>query len=83
MDIFFSYAREDTDSVQGLFEALTEREKQVWVDWEGIPATAEWLAEIYSAIEASSSFVFVISPDSIASEMRATTNSISRSTTTA
>ena len=67
-DVFISYAREDKAFVTRLFDALVAQDRDVWVDWEGIPPTAEWLAEIYSAIEAADSFVFVISPDSIVSE---------------
>merc|ERR1712098_205296 len=38
-------------------------------DWQDIPPTADWLAEIYRGIEAADSFLFVISPDSVASEI--------------
>ena len=31
------------------------------------PPTADWLAEIYRGIEATNPFLFVISPDSVAS----------------
>ena len=34
---------------------------------EGVPPTAEWLQEVYRAIEACDTFVFVLSPDSVAS----------------
>ena len=30
---------------------------------------ADWLAEIYSGIEAADSFLFIISPDSVASKI--------------
>ena len=68
-DVFISYAREDKAFVKCLFEAFEAHGREVWVDWEGIPSTAEWLAEIYAAIEAADAFVFVISPDSVASEV--------------
>jgi WD40 repeat protein len=39
------------------------------VDWEGIPPTAEWLREIRGAIDGADGFLFVITPDSCASEV--------------
>ena len=52
-----------------LHDALVERQRDIWVDWEDIPLTADWLKEIFAAIEAANTFVFVISPDSVASEV--------------
>jgi len=66
-DVFISYSRADQDFVRRLYEALEKAGRGAWVDWEGIPPSAEWLAEIYGAIEAADSFVFVLSPDSVAS----------------
>jgi WD40 repeat protein len=66
-DIFISYAREDVAFVRQLHERLTEEGREVWVDWAGIPPSAEWLAEIRTAIDSAASFVFVISPDSVIS----------------
>jgi TIR domain/WD domain, G-beta repeat len=68
-DVFISYSRRDSEFVSGLNEALEKRDYDVWVDLENIPPTAEWLAEVYSGIEGSDVFVFVISPDSIASKV--------------
>ena len=39
------------------------------MDWEDIPPSAEWRAEIERAIEAADTFLCVLSPSSIASEM--------------
>ncbi len=66
-DAFISYGREDADFVHRLQEALKSREKSTWVDWEGIPPTAEWLQSVYAAIEQAEAFLFVISPDSVTS----------------
>jgi WD40 repeat protein len=68
-DVFISYAREDLEFVRALHQALREGERELWVDWEGIPPSAEWLREIYSAIEAAPSFIFVMSADSLASRV--------------
>ena len=67
-DVFLSYSRKDSDFARRLGEALAARDKEVWADWEDIPATAEWRGEIASGIDAADSFAFVISPDSLRSE---------------
>ena len=68
-EIFLSYAREDKAFVKRLYEALRRAGLESWVDWEGIPPSAEWFQEITSAIEAAQAFIFIISPDSVASEV--------------
>lgn len=67
-DVFVSYSRRDSELVKVLHERLTAEGREVWVDWEDIPPTADWLEEIKRAIEATDTFVFVISPDALASE---------------
>ncbi len=66
-DVFISYAREDRGFVEHLHRALAESGQQAWVDWEGIPASARWMAEVRAAIDAADAFCFVISPDSVES----------------
>lgn len=68
-DVFISYSRKDKTFVQTLHDALETHQRTTWVDWEGIPLSADWWAEIQAAIESSDTFVFVISPDSIISEV--------------
>jgi hypothetical protein len=68
-DIFISYSRRDQPFVRTLHARLAGDQRDVWVDWEDIPFSAEWLAEIQRAIEASDTVVFVLSPDSVASKM--------------
>src|SRR5687768_359354 len=68
-DVFISYSRKDQEFARRLHGALTAQGHDVWVDWEDIPLTAEWLKEIYRGIEEAGAFVFVISPDSLASEV--------------
>ncbi|MGH7846740.1 MAG: toll/interleukin-1 receptor domain-containing protein, partial [Candidatus Binatia bacterium] len=67
-DVFISYSRKHKEFVGRLHEALKQRERDTWVDWEGIPPSAEWQNEIYAAIDAAHSFVFVIGPDSVKSD---------------
>ena len=64
-DLFVSYSRKDKEFVRHLVDGLVGREKEVWVDWEDIAPTAEWMSEIELGIDASDSFAFVISPDSL------------------
>ena len=68
-DVFISYSRRDGEFVRRLYEALNANGRTCWVDWEGIPPSAKWMDEVRAAIDSSQAFVFVISPDSIASEI--------------
>ena len=68
-DVFISYSRRDIDFVRHLFDQLKARDREAWAAWQDIPPTADWLAEIYSGIEAANTFLFVSSPDSVASEI--------------
>ena len=70
-DVFLSYARENKDFAQRLCRALMSRDKDVWVDWQDIPPTADWLAEVERGIESADTFLFfpVLTPDSLESEV--------------
>lgn len=68
-DIFISYSRRDQDFVKGLVDFLVEDGREVWVDWESIPLTADWFEEIKAGIEGADAFLFIISPDSVRSEV--------------
>ena len=67
-DVFVSYSRADGAFVRELHAFLTERGKEVWVDWEDIPPGSQWEQDIDDNIDAADSFVFVISGSSLASE---------------
>ena len=67
-DAFLSYSRKDREAADGLAAALEERGKDVWLDVEDILAGADWRARIQRGIEACTAFVFLLSPDSLASE---------------
>jgi len=68
-DAMISYSRRDLPFVKQLHERLDAEGRDIWVDWEDIPKTAEWWDEIKDGIEKADNFVFVISPDSIESEV--------------
>ena len=66
-EVFISYSRKDKEFVHRLDEALKRRGREAWVDWEDIRPTEEWMQAIYGAIEGADTFVFVLTPDSVAS----------------
>ena len=68
-DVFLSYSRKDKAFVQSLHDALHREQREIWVDWQAIPLTADWWQEIERGIEGTNTFVFVISPDSVASDV--------------
>ncbi len=68
-DVFVSYSRRDKVFVQRLCGALAGFKQTVWVDFEDILPTEEWLLKIFSGIEAANNFIFIISPDSINSHI--------------
>ncbi|MDC0835367.1 TIR domain-containing protein [Geitlerinema sp. CS-897] len=68
-DVFISYCRRNKAFVQRLHQAFCEHKREIWVDWEDIPLNADWRQEIYRGIEAADNFVFVLSPDSVASQV--------------
>ena len=65
--MFISYADADDQFVLQLRTALEARGRNVWIDADDIPSGARWRQELGSAIEAADSFVFVITPASVAS----------------
>jgi len=67
--IFISYSRKDKLFVRKLNAAIDAADIDAWVDWEGIPLSSDWMAEITAAIEGGDAFVFVISPDSLKSQI--------------
>lgn len=67
-EVFISYSRRDKEFVQTLHQALSQSQYETWVDWEDIAPTTEWWREIEAGIEAAHTFIFVLSPDSVASK---------------
>ena len=65
--VFISYAREDKDFIYKLQGAFAARQREVWVDLEDLYVGEEFWQQICTAIEEAHAFVFVMSPDSIAS----------------
>ena len=68
-DVFLSYAREDRPFVGRLTAALQARNRDVWVDLNDIIPSARWMEEIRTGIIGADAVAFVISPDSVVSEV--------------
>ena len=68
-DLFISYSRRDKAFVEALHVALEQRGHDAWVDWADIPHAADWDEQISEAIRDAQAFVFIVSPDSVASEV--------------
>ncbi len=67
--IFISYSRKDLDFAQKIVDALAENDLDTWIDWKSIPKGEDWEQEIYRGIEEADAFLFLVSPDSVTSEM--------------
>ncbi len=66
--MFISYSRRDLAFARLLHQGLLDNGFETWIDWQDIAPSTEWLAEVYTAIEAADTFVFLISQTSVASE---------------
>src|SRR5271157_2503482 len=66
---FISYSRKDIGIAQKIVDALAANNLDIWIDWKSIPRGEDWMHEIYRGIEEADAFIFLISPDSVASEI--------------
>jgi CHASE2 domain-containing sensor protein len=67
--IFISYSRKDKLFVQSLHAALQAQRRDTWIDWLDILPTEKWWNAIEAGIEGADTFAFIISPDSVKSEV--------------
>ena len=68
LDVFISYSRADSGFARKLNDALQVQGKRTWFDQESIAAgTADFQQEICRGIESADTFLFVLSPRSVAS----------------
>ena len=67
--IFVAYSRRDIDFAEKIVQALADNKLDTWIDWKSIPKGEDWEQEIYRGIEEADAFLFLISPDSVASQM--------------
>jgi WD40 repeat protein len=62
-DVFITYSRVDKEFVRWLCQNLEAQGRDVWVDWEDIPFSAEWMREVQGGIEGANAVLVVLSPD--------------------
>lgn len=65
-DVFLSYSRKDTDTMQRIYQTLQEEGLRIWIDanlMDVDPSKPEWKDAIEKGIEASRSVVVILSPD--------------------
>jgi hypothetical protein len=67
-DVFISYSRKDIEFVRLLYEALRNSSIDAWVDWMHSLSPTNWWQSIEAGIEAADNFIFIITPNSIASK---------------
>jgi len=67
--LFISYSRKNIDFAHKLTDAFNSQQLDFWIDWEGIPPTVDWWGEIEKGIEEADIFLFLISHDSIRSDV--------------
>jgi len=68
-EVMISYSRKDKAFIQRLDAALRKQGIDPWIDWEDIPPTVDWMRQIEQGIEGANTIIFVISPDSVESEI--------------
>jgi WD40 repeat protein len=66
-DVFVSYSRRDSEFVHRLAASVSDRGKDAWLDTEGIADGEVFPEAIKRAIEGADTFLFVITPNSVAS----------------
>jgi hypothetical protein len=67
MQVFLSYASEDRPLAEEIQLALAGAGHDVFFDRESLPAGGDYHARIKASVDAADLFVFLISPDSVAS----------------
>ena len=67
--IFVSYARKDQEFVDQLVTALERLGEQTWIDRDRIPDAMKWMQQIRFAVVDARACVFVISENSVESEI--------------
>ncbi len=68
-DLFVSYSRRDKPFADLFVAAMAQQKKTSWIDNEDIPKGVQFIQEIYEGIEKADAFVFLLSPDSVASQI--------------
>jgi len=67
--IFISYSRRDAGFARMLTTSLEAEKIDAWIDWINIPPSTDWWDQIQKGIEGADCFIFLLSPDSVKSEV--------------
>jgi len=67
MNIFFSYAHEDSEKVKAIADRL-EKYHDCWIDWDDIQGGQLWSSEIRKGIYGCQRFLFFVSESSLRSD---------------
>jgi hypothetical protein len=67
--VFISYSRVEEPFVRSLDRALVQDGMDVWVDWEDIRPSEDWVKRILSEIERIGTMLVVITPESCGSRV--------------
>jgi len=67
-DAMISYSRRDLSFVRLLVAHFEASGRKVWVDYQRIPTAVDFMSEITAGIRDSGAFIYVLSPDSVASK---------------
>ncbi len=67
-DIFISYSSKDSEKADQLSELLASSGLSVWIDRQGIVGAEQWATEIVEGIKTCTTFIILLSPNSIESE---------------
>ena len=65
--VFTSYSRRDTETVDTIVEKMSQAGISVWIDRSEIKAGNTWRVQIVKAIDTSQAFLLMLSPNSAAS----------------
>jgi len=68
-EVFISYSHQDIAFVQRLYDALVEQGFDPWMDSAKLIGSADWWERIRLGIQASASVIFVVTAESLASEV--------------
>ncbi|MEO0596387.1 MAG: toll/interleukin-1 receptor domain-containing protein, partial [Chloroflexota bacterium] len=67
--VFISYSRRDSQFARRVVNELGRHGRDIWVDWEDINVAEDWLQAVYNGIETSDTFIFIITRNSVMSEV--------------
>lgn len=66
--VFVSYARKDIESVRPFYDLAAELKKDLWIDWNGIYPTENFMEKIFLEIEGADACVFMLSQNWLSSK---------------